>query len=68
MEKIVLKIDGMHCNGCSERLEKVLNKKDNIKKANVSFEKKEAVIEFEGITKEDIEEYIEDAGFKSLGE
>ena len=68
MNKIILKIDGMHCTGCSERLEKVLNKKDNIKKAKVDFDKKIATIEYEKITKDEIEEYIEDAGFKSLGE
>lgn len=68
MNKIILKIDGMHCNGCAERLEKVLNKKDSIKKASVNFDNKEAIIEYDDISIKDIEEFIEDAGFKSLGE
>jgi len=68
MNKIILKIDGMHCTGCSERLEKVLKSKKNIKNAKVSFEKKEAEIEYDKISKEEIEEYIEEVGFKSLGE
>lgn len=68
MNKITLKIDGMHCDACSKRLENSLMKKEHIKKVSVSFEKKEATIEFETITKNDIEEYIEDIGFKSLGE
>ena len=68
MSKIVLKIDGMHCDNCATRLENALKKKENIKNAKVSFEKKEAEIEFESITKEQIEEYIEDIGFESLGE
>lgn len=68
MSKIILKIDGMHCDKCAERLENALKKRDNIKDAKVSFEKKEAEIEFKQIEKEKIEEYIEDIGFKSLGE
>ncbi len=68
MNKVVLKIDGMHCDGCANRLQKALNKKENIKSAKVSFEKKQAEIEYEKISKEKIEEYIEEIGFKSLGE
>ena len=68
MNKIVLKIDGMHCTGCSERLEKSLKAKKNIKKVKVSFENKEAVIEYDKISEEEIESYIEDIGFHSLGE
>ena len=68
MDKIILKIEGMHCNACSTRLENSLKKKENIKDAKVDFEKKEATIEYENITKKQIEEYIEDIGFKSLGE
>ncbi len=68
MEKIVLKIDGMHCDACANRLQNGLNKKENIKNAKVDFSTKKAEIEYEKITKEEIEEYIEDIGFKSLGE
>lgn len=68
MEKITLKIEGMHCNACSERLEKGLMKKEHIHKVSASFEKKEAKVEYDTISKEKIEEYIEDLGFQSLGE
>lgn len=68
MNKITLKIEGMHCNACSNRLENALMKKEHIKKVSVSFEKKEATIEYDTITKKEIEEYISDIGFKSLGE
>ena len=68
MKKIELKIDGMHCDGCAKRLENALKKKENIKSAEVSFEEKKAVIEFDKIKKEEIENYIEEIGFKSLGE
>lgn len=68
MEKITLKIEGMHCDACKNRLENALNTKENIKSAKVNLEKNIAEIEFEKITKEEIEEYIDDIGFKSLGE
>ena len=66
--KVVLKIDGMHCDGCANRLQNALSKKENIKSAKVSFETKQAEVEFDKIMKEDIEKYIEEIGFKSLGE
>lgn len=67
MEKVELKIKGMHCTGCSTRLEKVLNNQDGISKAEVSFEQAKANIEYEeGKTNiEEIKETIEDAGFEA---
>ena len=46
MKEISLKIEGMHCTGCSNRLEKVLNNTDGVEKATVSFEDKKAIITF----------------------
>lgn len=65
MNKIELKINGMHCTGCSSRLERVLNGLETVK-ASVSFEEKKANIEYdENITPlDDIKEAIEDAGFE----
>lgn len=66
MKKIKLKIEGMHCTGCSGRLEKVLNNTDGIEEAKVSFENKVAEIKFDENTtsEKEIKEAIEDAGFK----
>ena len=47
MKEISLKIEGMHCTGCSNRLEKVLNNTDGVEKATVSFEDKKAIITFD---------------------
>ena len=66
--KITLKIDGMHCDGCATRLEKALLNKENIKKVKVSFKEKTAVIEYDNIDKKEVEKYIEEIGFHSLGE
>ncbi len=66
MKEIKLKIEGMHCTGCSGRLEKVLNNTDGIEEAKVSFENKVAEIKFDENTtsEKEIKEAIEDAGFK----
>lgn len=68
MKKIVLKIDGMTCSGCSSGLEKYLNKQKGIKDAKVNLVLSIATIEYENTNKKDIEQYIKKAGFKSLGE
>ena len=64
MNKIVLKIDGMHCDKCAERLEKDLNNKEEIKKAKVSFKKKEAIITHNDLSLDKLKEYIEESGFE----
>ena len=66
MKEINLKIEGMHCAGCSTRLEKVLNNLDGVEKAQVSLEEKKATIKYNEtkISIENIKNVIEDAGFK----
>ena len=66
MIEIKLKIEGMHCTGCSSRLEKVLNNTDGVESATVSFEKKQAIITYnESQTDiEQIKQIIKDTGFK----
>lgn len=65
MESIELNIEGMHCMGCSTRLQKVLNNLDGVSKAEVSFETGIAKIEYDNKLKiDDIKNAIIDAGFK----
>lgn len=66
MKETNLKIEGMHCAGCSTRLEKVLNNLEGVKTAKVSLEEKKATIKYDEtkINIENIKESIEDAGFK----
>ena len=61
-----LKIEGMHCAGCSTRLEKVLNNLEGVEIAKVSLEEKKATIKYDEtkISLENIKESIEGAGFK----
>lgn len=69
MKKIVLNIEGMTCSACSNGLEKYLNKQEGVKTASVNLVLATAMIEHEDkLTKEDLEKFIEQAGFKSLGE
>lgn len=66
MKEIELKIEGMHCAGCSTRLERVLNNLEGVEEAKVSLEEKQATIKFDETKTniENIKETIEDAGFK----
>ena len=66
MKEVKLNIEGMHCTGCSTRLEKVLNNTDGVEKATVSFEQKQAIITYNEnqIDIEQIKQAIQDAGFR----
>lgn len=66
MENIELRIEGMHCTGCSARLQKVLSNLDGVSNAEVSFEKGMANIEFnkEIVTLDEIKNAIVDSGFE----
>lgn len=67
MKKVILNIGGMSCSACSSGLEKYLNKQKGIK-ASVNLVLAQALIEYEdAISIEEINQYIKDAGFESLG-
>ena len=55
MKEIKLKIEGMHCAGCSTRLERVLNNLEGVEEAK--FDETKTNIK-------NIKEAIADAGFK----
>ncbi len=69
MKKVLLKIDGMTCSGCSNGLEKYLNKQEGIKQASVNLVMNNASIEYDEklLNIPQIEKFIENTGFKSLG-
>ena len=66
MKEIKLKIEGMHCAGCSTRLERVLNNLEGVEEAKVSLEEKSADIKYneEEVEFNTILQEIADAGFK----
>ena len=69
MKKVLLKIDGMTCSACSSGLEKYLNKQDGINNATVNLIMNNASIEYDEkkLNIEQIEKFVEKAGFSSLG-
>ncbi len=70
MKKIILAIDGMTCSACSNGLEKYLNKQNGVINASVNLVMANATIEFDDkiLDKAKLEEFVKQAGFKSLGE
>lgn len=70
MKKVILSIDGMTCSACSNGLEKYLNKQSGILNASVNLVMANTSIEYDEkvLTLLQIEEFIKQAGFKSLGE
>ena len=70
MKKINLSIDGMTCSACSNGLEKYLNKQNGISNATVNLVMANAAIEYDEkiLNQEKIEQFVKEAGFKSLGE
>lgn len=67
MKEVKLNIEGMHCTGCSTRLEKVLNNVDGVEDAKVSLEEKMADIKYDEtqVSEKELIEAVEDAGFKA---
>ncbi len=67
MKEVKLNIEGMHCTGCSSRLEKVLNNVDGVEDAKVSLEEKKADIKYDEtqVSEKELIEAVEDAGFKA---
>lgn len=67
-KKIALQIEGMTCQSCASRIEKVLNKKTFVEQANVNFAVEEAQVVFNPTqaTTEDILNILQKTGFKGI--
>ncbi|AOF53605.1 heavy metal translocating P-type ATPase [Rodentibacter caecimuris] len=67
-KKIALQIEGMTCQSCASRIEKVLNKKTFVEQANVNFAVEEAQVVFDSTqaTTEDILDILHKTGFKGI--
>lgn len=65
--EITLKIEGMKCNHCAERLQRSFNLMDGVKSATVNLESRLAVITFDDkvCSVDSIKECVFDAGFKT---
>lgn len=69
MKKVILSIEGMTCSACSNGLEKYLNKQEGITSTSVNLVMANALIEYDDeiVSQNKIEDFIKEAGFKSLG-
>ena len=70
MKKIILAVDGMTCSACSNGLEKYLNKQNGVINASVNLVMANVIVEYDEkvLNQDKIEKFIDEAGFKSLGE
>lgn len=62
---LILKIDGMTCQACASRIEKVLNKKSAVYQADVNFANETAIIRFDDsqTNVDEIMEWVKKTGF-----
>ena len=69
-KKSTIRVDGMKCAKCSGSVEKALKATPGVEKVEVSWERKEAVVEYddEKVTEAKLREVINSTGFKAVEE
>ena len=67
-QKARFQIEGMNCQACASRIEKVLNKKDFVESAGVNFAGEEAQVVFDDsrVSAAEIAAIIDKAGFRAV--
>ncbi len=69
MKNIVIKVEGMKCSGCENRIEKSLLNLEGIKKVSANYENGTVMVELsEHINSNMIKERLEILGFSVIGE
>ncbi|MCI9234225.1 MAG: heavy-metal-associated domain-containing protein [Bacilli bacterium] len=69
MKNIVIKVEGMKCSGCENRIEKSLLNLEGIKKVSASYENGTVMVELsKHINSNMIKERLEILGFPVIGE
>lgn len=65
MEKMELKIGGMHCGSCAVGIQMLVSQMEGVKSVEVSYEDKKGVFEFDPakVKKEDIVKSIAELGY-----
>ena len=69
-KKSTIRVDGMKCAKCSGSVEKALKATQGVEKVEVSWQKKEVVVEYndEQVTEAKLREVINGTGFKVVEE
>jgi mercuric transport protein len=67
---VTIRVEGMHCGGCSSSVTKALKATDGVEDVQVSFEKGEAVVKYDDqkVTVAKLREVINGTGFKAVEE
>ncbi len=71
LEKVILKVTGMHCASCAITIEDSLKKVEGVSKAAVNFATEKAYVEYNApalTTRETIKKAIRDAGYTPVEE
>jgi copper chaperone len=65
MESTKLRIEGMHCEGCADRLGRALKQQQGVREADVTFAGGEARVRFNPhvITRDDLVSAVQEAGY-----
>ena len=68
MEKISLKIDGMHCGACAAGIQMLVSQMDGVKSAFVDYEGKKGEVEFNPakVNKDAIVKSIAELGYTAF--
>lgn len=66
-KKVEIKIDGMTCSGCAEKVKTALIKLDGVKSAEVSLENRNALVTFDDAKTDEkaLKQAVNAAGFKA---
>ena len=66
-ERVTIAIEGMHCGSCASGIKAMLKRTAGVISTEVSYERKEAVVEYEPgrVTREKIVEVIANMGYKA---
>lgn len=64
MSTTTMKIEGMHCDGCAQRLQRVLEREPGVAAVEVSYADGQARVEHnEGLTQDRLREAVERLGY-----
>ena len=68
MEKLEIKIEGMHCGACATGIQMITSQIDGVASSFVDYDGKNGVVEFDSskTSKEEIFKAIEELGYKPL--
>lgn len=60
-----IEIEGMHCDGCAQRVKRVLEREPGVSRADVSFKAAEARVQFDErkTTTDRLRQIVERAGY-----